>query len=71
VTTYEEWRAIGSIGGEPYEFTWSPQRNPHLGDPQAAARKFVKAFRDVGIDVESELRLEHRTVTVTEWQAEA
>lgn len=44
---FEEWRVTGDPGdGYPkYDFTWSPDRNPHLGDPESAARTFAAAVR--------------------------
>jgi hypothetical protein len=68
VTTYEEWRVTGRIDGDPYEFTWSPFRNPHLGEPEPAARGFIAlvASRDAWTDGP---HLHKRTVTVTDWEA--
>lgn len=68
MTTYEEWRVTGDPGGgfPLYEFTWSPMRNSHLGDPEAGARGFVALIESVGGWPEGPY-LSHRTVTVTEW----
>lgn len=43
IEEFEEWRVTGDPGhGFPYYgFTWSPDRNPQLGDPETAARTFV------------------------------
>lgn len=73
--TFTEWRVTGDPGPgyPPYDFTWSPCRNPHLGDSETAARKFVElvdiqnglTVPDRGI---KDVRLCRRTVTVSEWQ---
>ena len=69
MTTYEEWRVVGTVDGKPYEFTWSPQLNPHLGDPEQAARRFIERFAEVGIEFDdADLRMTRRTVTVTDWE---
>lgn len=71
---YQEWRVTGTPGGafERYDFTWSPLRNPHLGDPERAARGFVALIKSAngGTPWEDGPHLSHRTVTVTEWTAE-
>lgn len=65
--TFEEWRATGNPGGgyPPYEFTWSPMLNPHLGDPERGARAFAAAMSDKWDDGP---HLRRRTVTVTGWE---
>jgi hypothetical protein len=67
--TYEEWRVTGDPrdGSEPYEFTWSPFRNPHLGDPEVGARGFVRLVRSHEGWTDGP-HLHKRTVTVTEWE---
>jgi hypothetical protein len=71
VTSYEEWRVTGDPGQgfPPYEFTWSPARNPHLGDdPETGARGFIallQAHHETWIDGP---HLHKRTVTVTDWE---
>lgn len=66
--TFEEWRVTGKPGGNypPYDFTWSPARNPHLGDPERAARQFAEMTSAVGAWIEGP-RLSRRPVTVSEW----
>jgi hypothetical protein len=66
MSTYEEWRVTGRIDGDPYDFTWSPFRNPHLGEGEAGARGFVAlvASRDAWTGGP---HLHKRTVTVTDW----
>lgn len=70
VTTYEEWRVTGDLGDDypPYEFTWSPRRNPHLGDPEAGARGFIALVADTGCAWPDGPHLHKRTVTVTDWE---
>lgn len=67
--TYIEWRVTGDPGGgfPPYDFTWSPFRNPHLGDAEAGARGFISliASHDGWPDGP---HLQKRTVTVTDWE---
>jgi hypothetical protein len=45
---FEEWRVTGTPGGgyPIYDFVWSPDRNPHLGDPEEAARHFVNMLTE-------------------------
>jgi hypothetical protein len=68
--TYEEWRVTGQLDGgfPPYNFTWSPWRNPHLGDPEAAARGFVALIRSHHGTWDDGPHLSYRTVTVTDWR---
>jgi len=68
-TTYEEWRVTGQPDGgyPPYDFTWSPFRNPHLGECEAGARGFVAGIRKYGTWPDGP-HLSRRTVTVTEWR---
>jgi hypothetical protein len=69
MTTYEEWRVTGDPGEgfPPYAFTWSPFRNPHLGDdPEASARGFVRLVRSHESWTDGP-HLHKRTVTVTDW----
>ncbi|MBM0235944.1 hypothetical protein JNW88_00380 [Micromonospora sp. ATA32] len=68
--TFEEWRVTGDPGGgyPPYEFTWSPMRNPHLGDPERGARGFLAAIESVGGRWADGPHLSRRTVTVTDWE---
>jgi hypothetical protein len=72
VSTYEEWRVTGDPGEDypPYEFTWSPARNPHLGaDPERAARHHIALIESVGENWTDGPHLHKRTVTVTDWEA--
>lgn len=71
MTTFEEWRVTGDPGDgyPPYEFTWSPFRNPQLGEPEACARSFAALVDQHGRWPDGP-HLEHRTVTVTEWTRE-
>lgn len=68
MTTFEEWRVTGTPDDDapPYDFTWSPYRNHHLGDPEAGARRFVALIADHGGWPDGP-HLEHRTVTVSAW----
>lgn len=69
--TFEEWRVTGDpgYGCTPYEFVWSPDRNPHLGDPEAAARAFVAAHeRGPSVRWVDGPHLSHRAVTRTAWE---
>lgn len=69
--TFEEWRVTGTPGHgyPPYDFTWSPMRNPHLGDnPEQAARGFVAAIESAGGAWDDGPHLSRRTVTVTDWE---
>jgi hypothetical protein len=72
VTTYEEWRVTGRFahtqpsGSDQYEFTWSPVRNPHLGNPERGARDFIRLMHDVERWTDGP-HLHKRTVTVTDW----
>lgn len=68
--TFEEWRVTGKPTGSypPYDFTWSPLLNPHLGDPEQSATRFV-ALVTAGGGWDEGPHLSHRTVTVTEWEA--
>lgn len=69
VTSYEEWRVTGTDhSGEPYEFTWSKLRNPHLGEPEAAAAAFIAANARHKAIWRDGLHLSRRTVTVTDWE---
>lgn len=65
---FDEWRVTGSPGEATpsYSFVWSLLRNPHLGDPEAAARAFM-ALDNVSRWVEGPY-LSKRTVTITEWE---
>lgn len=67
--TYEEWRVTGQPAGDypPYDFTWSPFRNPHLGDPERGARGFIALVTAVGGWTDGP-HLSRRTVTVSEWE---
>jgi len=60
---YLEWRVTGDPD---YDFTWSPLRNPHLGDPEAAARQFVEKIGASGSL--ANLKLMRRTVTISPWE---
>jgi hypothetical protein len=66
---FEEWRVTGchGEGDEPYDFTWSPDRNPHLGDPEAGARKFVAKVNEYGGWSDGP-HLSMRAVSRTPWQ---
>jgi hypothetical protein len=68
MTTYEEWRVTARIDGQPYEFTWSPMRNPHLGDSETAARGFITLMGG-HVAWEDGPHLHRRTVTLTEWES--
>lgn len=67
-TTYEEWRVTGDPGEgfPPYEFVWSPLRNPDHAT-EGEARGFVRLIESVGGWPDGP-HLHKRTVTVTEWQ---
>jgi hypothetical protein len=67
--TFEEWRVTGqpALGWNGYDFTWSPERNPHLGDPELAARSFVAAIAKEG-GWESGPHLHRRRITRTAWE---
>lgn len=70
--TFDEWRVTGSPGAgyPPYDFTWSKRRNPHLGDPVQGARAFMATVgAREGSSWEDGPHLQHRTVTITEWEA--
>ena len=72
--TYEEWRVTGQMADldgykvQPYSFTWSKVKTPEYGEPESAARWFLR-------QLEGKVRwtdgphLHRRTVTVTDWQA--
>lgn len=63
---FTEWRVTGRPSmalDEPYEFVWSPQRNPGLGDAETAARSFVAVTREWA----EPPKLTMRTVQVTDW----
>lgn len=68
--SYEEWRVTGDPGGgfPPYNFVWSPFRNPGLGEGEAEARGFMKLIESHGGWPDGP-HLHHRTLTVTEWEA--
>lgn len=69
--TFDEWRVTGNPGhGYPlYDFTWSPDRNPHLGDPEAGARGFVELITAHHADPwDAGPHLHHRRVTRTPWK---
>lgn len=68
--TFEEWRVTGNPGPDhpPYDFTWSPMLNPHLGDPERSARGFVTAIESVGTPWVDGPHLMRRTVAVTDWE---
>lgn len=74
MTTYEEWRVTGQPGEmfngadwPPYDFTWSLRTNPHLGDPERAARDFMAKVGQYDTWRDGP-HLHKRTVTVTDWQ---
>ena len=77
MTSYEEWRVTGQpnafrgVEFPPYEFVWSLRINPHLGDPEQAAREFVAGMARhadrCGTWTDGP-HLHHRTVTVTDWE---
>lgn len=62
--TYEEWRVTGKVRGEDYDFTWSKLRNPHLGDPEQAARNFAEK---IAVEWDDGPHLHRRTATITLW----
>jgi len=64
---YGEWRvtAIDSDDRD-YDFTWSLLRNPHLGEPEDAARKFIAVVGESGSL--RNVRLMRRTVTIAPWE---
>jgi hypothetical protein len=66
---YWEYRATGCSreGDEPYAFTWSPDHNPHLGDPETAARHFVAKVNEHGGWWDGP-HLSRRKVTRTGWE---
>lgn len=68
--TFEEWRVTGQprglAPGVRYDFTWSPERNPHLGDAETAARHFV-GIAHVTPWADGP-HLSKRTVTRTAWE---
>lgn len=61
--TYVEWRVTADPD---YEFIWSPLRNPHLGDAEAAARRFVEQVATSGHL--TNVKLAQRTVTIDQWE---
>ena len=72
-TTYEEWRVTGDPGHgfPPYSFVWSLRDNPHLGDPEAAARSLMANLavpRVNWIPWDDGPHLSHRTVTEGDWE---
>lgn len=48
--SYEEWQVTGQpeVGQPPYSFTWSPRRNPQLGDAGLAAKAFLQRLAQRG-----------------------
>ena len=66
---FEEWRVTGqpSHGFPDYNFTWSPDLNPHLGDPETAARAFAGRIRHSEFAWTDGPHLHRRTVTRTDW----
>lgn len=68
--TVEEWRVTGDPGGgfPPYEFVWSPQRNPQLGDSGHEARGFVDLVAAHGGWPDGP-HLSRRIVATTPWSA--
>lgn len=64
---FEEWRVTGVFAnGQAYDFTWSPNLNPHLEQGEQAARAFTALF---GLGAWREgPHLRRRTVTRTPWE---
>jgi hypothetical protein len=67
--TFEEWRVTGQPDSHypPYDFTLSPDANPHLGDPETQARRFIAVLQEVGAVWTDGPHLHSRTVTRTAW----
>ncbi len=63
-TVHVEWRVTADP--DHFDFTWSPLRNPHLGDAEAAARQFIEQITRTGHM--RNVRLMRRTVTVEPWE---
>lgn len=66
---FEEWRVIGEpgYGGQTFDFVWSPDRNPKLGDSETAARKFINTITKNEHKWESGPFLMMRHVERTKW----
>jgi hypothetical protein len=66
---YVEWRVTADTDSDfpDYDFTWSELRNPHLGDAEAAARKFATHYTEHG--GLRNVRLMRRTVTIEPWES--
>lgn len=69
---YVEWRVTADHkhpawqDERPYEFIWSPLRNPQHGDAEDAARRFVEHFAKSGHM--ANIKLTRRTVTIEAWE---
>lgn len=68
--TFVEWRVTGTPdnGDDPYEFVWSPDRNPHIGDRETAARKSIDLLAAQSFGWTEGPTLSRRTVTKTDWE---
>lgn len=65
---YTEWRVTATDRDDSdYDFTWSLLRNPHLGEPEDAARKFIALV--TGSGNLRNVTLSRRTVTIPSWEA--
>lgn len=67
---FEEWRVHGhpDAACPPYDFVWSLQRNPHLGDPEEAARSFFENLR-TWAQWEEGPTLSRRVVRISDWES--
>lgn len=67
---FEEWRVTGDPGeGYPkYDFVYSPDRNPHLGDPEQMARKFMAMLAERTPPWLDGPHLSKRVVRRTQWE---
>lgn len=75
VTSYEEWRVTGTWSGQDYAFVWSPigsaTRARGFENPQAEAHAFIEGMREFAANWADGPHLHKRTVTVSEWEAQA
>lgn len=70
IEEFEEWRVTGDPGHNfpYYGFTWSPDVNPQLGDPETAARAFIARIAEHPTEWVDGPRLSMRRVKRSKWQ---
>lgn len=61
-----EYAELRVVAAPDYDFTWSLLRNPHLGEPEVALRRFLdQVAKSVHL---TNIKVMRRTITVGPWE---